>query len=155
MQDCFLKWQAAEQARLATPAAWLTTVVQHQSIDRVRKRARDELAAQVAMELLPATAPVQPDERLLQNAELAEALARLLAWARRRLRDEALETTPQEKLCRELVRRFQAAINGMDVPAVVTLLADEQPVSVHTSLQPRMHAGPCANDAVYRLPLAA
>jgi len=194
VQDCFLKWQAAGQALLATPAAWLTTVVQHQSIDRLRKRARDELAAQVATELLPAAPPAQPGERLLRDAELGEALARLLAHlspaerlalvlhevfecshadiaailgtkaanarqylarARRRLREHALEATPQEKLCRELVRRFQAAINGMDVPAVVTLLGHEQPVSVRASPRLRMHAGPCANDAVYRLPLAA
>lgn len=27
VQDCFLKWHAAERTALATPAAWLTTVV--------------------------------------------------------------------------------------------------------------------------------
>jgi hypothetical protein len=52
VQDCFLKWHRAEQAALATPAAWLTTVVQHHSIDRLRKRARDAVAARMAMELV-------------------------------------------------------------------------------------------------------
>jgi DNA-directed RNA polymerase specialized sigma24 family protein len=52
----------AEQAALATPAAWLTTVVQHQSIDRLRKRARDEVAARMATELVPDAAPAPPDD---------------------------------------------------------------------------------------------
>jgi RNA polymerase sigma-70 factor (ECF subfamily) len=192
VQDCFLKWQGAEQAALATPAAWLTTVVQHQSIDRLRRRARDEAAARIAMELLPDVPPAQPEEGLLRHAELGEALACLLARlspserlalvlhevfdcshadiaailgtraanarqhlarARRRLRQE--ETAPEEKLCRELVRRFQAAINGMDVPAVVTLLAAEQPMFVHAAPQLRLGSSACANDACYRFTLAA
>jgi len=55
------------------------------------------------------------------------------------------------------VRRFQAAINGRDVPAMVTLLAGEQPVSVHDAprLSLRLRAGAGANDASYRLALAA
>jgi ketosteroid isomerase-like protein len=67
----------------------------------------------------------------------------------------AEQRAPEEKQCRELVRRFQAAINGLDLPAVVTLLADEQPVSVHPFPQPRMQAGACANDASYGLAMAA
>ena len=39
VQDCFLKWHGADRTELATPAAWLTTVVQHQSIDRLRTTA--------------------------------------------------------------------------------------------------------------------
>ena len=194
VQDCFLKWHGAEQAALATPAAWLTTVVQHHSIDRLRKRGRDAVAARTAMELLPEVPPAAPEDGLLRRAELGEALARLLgclspserlalvlhevfecehaaiaaalgtkavnarqylARARRRLRENAEEAPPDEKLCRELVRRFQAAINGLDVPAMVTLLAQEQPVSVHESPRPQMRAGACANDAFYVLALAA
>ena len=79
VQDCFLKWQDVEQAALATPAAWLTTVVQHQSIDRLRKRARDLAAARNAMELAPEVPPTPPEDVLLRRAELGEALARLLA----------------------------------------------------------------------------
>ncbi|WP_051933452.1 sigma-70 family RNA polymerase sigma factor [Massilia sp. BSC265] len=198
VQDCFLKWHGLEREAPATPAAWLTTVVQHQSIDRLRKRARDEAAAQVAAELLPEALPAQPEDGLLRHAELGEALARLLARlspserlalvlhevfecshaaiaatlgtravnarqhlarARRRLREIEAEDqgngAPQEKLCRELVRRFQAAINGMDVPAVVTLLADEQPVSVHEAPRLRIRGRACANDASYEFVLAA
>lgn len=83
---------------------------------------------------------------------------RASTWrARRRLRDagSAEPPPPEEKLCRNLVRRFQAAINGLDLPALVTLLADEQPVSVHAFPQPRMKAGACANDALYSVVLAA
>jgi RNA polymerase sigma-70 factor (ECF subfamily) len=194
VQDCFLKWHGAEQATLATPAAWLTTVVQHQSIDRLRKRGRDAAAARIAMELVPDVQPALPEEHLLRRAELGEALARLLAClspserlalvlhevfecehadiaaalgtkvvnarqylarARRRLREDKGEASPDEKLCRELIRRFQAAINGRDVPAMVTLLAEEQPVSVRESPQLRIHTGACANDAWYGLALAA
>jgi RNA polymerase sigma-70 factor (ECF subfamily) len=194
VQDCFLKWHGTEQETLATPAAWLTTVVQHQSIDRLRKRGRDALAARIAMELVPDVPPALPEEDLLRRAELGEALARLLAClspserlalvlhevfecehadiaaalgtkvvnarqylarARRRLREDKGEASPDEKLCRELIRRFQAAINGRDVPAMVTLLAEEQPVSVRESPQLRIHTGACANDARYGLALAA
>lgn len=184
VQDCFLKWRSAEQTALATPAAWLTTVVQHQSIDRLRKRARDEAAAHTAAELTPDAPQAPPDDALLRRAELGEALARMLsclspserlalvlhevfecdhadiaaalgttavnarqylARARRRLLDRKAEAPPSEKLNRELIRRFQAAINGLDVPAMVTLLGDEQPMSVRA----------CANDASYHFALAA
>jgi RNA polymerase sigma-70 factor (ECF subfamily) len=194
VQDCFLKWHGTEQGTLATPAAWLTTVVQRQSIDRLRKRGRDAVAARTAMELAPDVPPALPEDDLLRRVELGEALARLLAClspserlalvlhevfecehadiaaalgtkvvnarqylarARRRLREDQGEASPDEKLCRELIRRFQAAINGMDVPAMVTLLADEQPVSVRESPQLRIRAGACANDAWYGLALAA
>ncbi|MQA39661.1 sigma-70 family RNA polymerase sigma factor [Rugamonas aquatica] len=188
VQDCFLKWRVAEQSALATPAAWLTTVVQHQSIDRLRRRARDAAAAHAAMELTSDVAAETPEEGLLRRAELGEALERLLAClspserlavvlhdvfecehaeiaarlgiktvsarqhlarARRRLRED--DVPPGEKLCRELLRRFQAAINGLDVPAMMLLLGDEQPVSVLASR--RLQA--CANDASYALALAA
>lgn len=194
VQDCFFKWQDAEQAALATPVAWLTKVVQHQSIDRLRKRSRDAVAARIAMELVPDVAPAPPDDGLLRRAELGEALSRMLAClspserlalvlhevfecehadiaaalgtktvnarqhlarARRRLREAEAEMPASEKLCRELLRRFQAAINGLDVPAMVTLLGEEQPMSVHQAPRLRITAGPCANDAAYGLALAA
>nr|WP_315248588.1 sigma-70 family RNA polymerase sigma factor [uncultured Duganella sp.] len=171
VQDCFLKWHGARQQSLATPAAWLTTVVQHQSIDRLRKRARDSVAACTAHERALGTEPAPPDAGLLLQADLADALARLLALspaerltlvlhevfeyehadvaailgakaatarqhlsrARRRLREQNAPA-PDEQLNRELVRRFHAAIHGLDTPAVVRLLTDVQPQA-------------CANDA--------
>lgn len=187
VQDSFLKWQAAERTALETPAAWLTTVVRHQSVDRLRKRSRDAAAAQAAHELAQATPPSSPEDALLRRAELGEALALLLARlspserlalvlhevfdcehadiaavlgtkaatarqhlarARRRLRAQQEETPPDEKLCRELIRRFQAALDGMDVPAMVSLLGDQQPVFVREAPQ-------CANDASYDIRLAA
>jgi RNA polymerase sigma-70 factor (ECF subfamily) len=168
--------------------------VQHLSIDRLRKRVRDAVAARTAMELVPDVPPASPEDDLLRRAELAEALARLLAClspserlalvlhevfecqhadiaaalstktvnarqylarARRRLREDKGEASPDEKLCRELIRRFQAAINGMDMPAIMTLLAEEQPVSVHESAPLRAYAVACANDASYGLAAAA
>lgn len=194
VQDCFLKWQGADQAALVTPAAWLTTVVQHQSVDRLRQRARDAVAARTAMELVPEMPPALPEDGLLRRAELGEALARLLAClspserlalvlhdvfecehagigaalgstavnarqylarARRRLRQDMAEAPESEKLSRELIRRFQAAINGMDVPAMVSLLGEEQPLSVRESPQLRSRCNASANDASYGMRLAA
>ncbi|CUI05048.1 sigma-70 family RNA polymerase sigma factor [Massilia sp. P8910] len=194
VQDCFLKWQDAEQAALATPAAWLTTVVRHQSIDCLRQRARATLAARAALELVPDMAPAPPEQGLLRRAELGEALARLLAClspsermalilhevferdhadiaaalgtnavnarqylarARRRLREDQAEAPAGDKLCRELIRRFQAAINGLDMPAMVSLLGEEQPVAVRESPRLPVRAGACANDASYGMILAA
>jgi RNA polymerase sigma-70 factor (ECF subfamily) len=60
-----------------------------------------------------------------------------------------------EKLCSELIRRFQAALNGMDVPAMLSLLGERQPVSVHELPGLRINAGACANDASYSLARAA
>jgi RNA polymerase sigma-70 factor (ECF subfamily) len=187
VQDCFIKWHGIDQAAVATPAAWLTTVVQHQSIDRLRRRARDAAALHASIDAAPAVAPALPEHDLLRRAELAAALARMfgclspaermalvlhdaldcshadiaatlgttavnarqyLARARRKLREHRL--APEERLCRDLILRFQAAINGRDVAALTTLLADEQPVSVHGD-----DLRACANDAVYSLALAA
>lgn len=196
VQDCFFKWRNIAPATLVTPVAWLTTVVQHQSIDYLRQRARDAAAALTAMELVPEVPPLLPEQPLLQRAELGEALACLLtrlspsermalllhevfdyshadiaavlgtsavnarqylARARRRLRERAEETAipTGEKLSRDLIRRFQAALNGMDVPLLQTLLLDEQPVSVHASPSPRMGNRAAANDASYACVLAA
>jgi len=194
VQDCFIKWMGADQAVLVTPAAWLTTVVQHQSIDRLRKRARDALAVHTALDLVGIDAAEAPEDALLRRAELGDALARMLSClspaerlalvlhevfecshadiaaalgtkpanarqylsrARRRLRADTREATPEEKFCRELVLRFQAAINGRDLPAMVSLLGSEQPVAVHEAAPPRLRTRACANDARYRLALTA
>jgi RNA polymerase sigma-70 factor (ECF subfamily) len=72
-----------------------------------------------------------------------------LSRARRRLRAHADQTPPDEKLCRELIRRFHAALDGRDVPAMMTLLSDAQPMAV------RAGARACANDAVYAVLAAA
>lgn len=194
VQDCFLKWQDAEQAALATPAAWLTTVVQHQSIDHLRKRARDTVAARTAMELVPDVSPAPPEDSLLRRVEMSEALARLLAClspperlalvlhevfefghaniaatlgtstvnarqylarARRRLHENSAEARGSEKLSGELIGRFQAALNGMDVPAIVTLLGEQQSVPVRETARPRFQIRACANDVSYDRALAA
>lgn len=193
VQDCFFKWHRADPATFATPAAWLTTVVQRQSIDYLRRRARREKAmqaAQVAEEWTATAAPL-PEDGLLRSAELAAALARMLAYlspserlalvlhdacdsshekiaallgtsavnarqhlarARRRLRkveDQALDKAPEEQLCRLLVLRFQAAINGDDVAALATLMGDEQPMAVRAAPPLAQHGSACANDASY------
>lgn len=195
VQDCFLKWHAAAREALATPAAWLTTVVRHESIDRLRKRVRDTAAACAARDALPGAEAPLPEDGLLRRGELGEALGRLLgrlspaermalvlhdvfecdhatiaaalatkpanarqhlARARRRLREDKPGMSPDEKLCRELIRRFQAALNGVDLPAVMTLLAEGQPVSVTearpvSAIPARLRTRACANDACHAL----
>lgn len=113
VQDCFLKWHGAERASLATPAAWLTTVVQHQSIDRLRRRARDEVAAHAAMQLIPAAPVALPEDGLLRDAELAGALARLLACL-----------TPAERLA--LVLREAFDCEHADIAAALGTTAIKQ-----------------------------
>ena len=183
VQDCFLKWQNTDQTAVTTPAAWLTTIVQHRSIDRLRQRARDTVAARTAMELAPDNAPALPEAVLLRRAELGDALARLLAClspaerlalvlhdvlecdhadiaavlgtktvnarqylarARRRLREDEAEAS--DKLCRALIQRFQAAINGLNVPELLALLG-EQAAPVLATPHPGIRAS--ANDTWY------
>lgn len=194
VQDSFLKWLATDRQALDTPLAWLTTVVQHQSIDCLRRRGRDAVAAHAAAELAPAVPPVVPDDALLRRAELAEGLGRLLgrlspserlalvlheafdcrhadiaavlgttpvnarqhlARARRRLQRADGPEAQDARLCRDLVYRFQCALDGVDLPAMVTLLVREQPVFVREAPQLRLQAGACANDASYHWLLAA
>ncbi|MGW3381518.1 sigma-70 family RNA polymerase sigma factor [Streptomyces albogriseolus] len=46
VQDTFLRWQAADRERIEVPEAWLTKVVTHLCLDRLRSaRARHERAA--------------------------------------------------------------------------------------------------------------
>ncbi|KQX57368.1 MULTISPECIES: sigma-70 family RNA polymerase sigma factor [unclassified Streptomyces] len=46
VQDAFLRWQAADRARIEVPEAWLTKVVTHLCLDRLRSaHARHERAA--------------------------------------------------------------------------------------------------------------
>lgn len=207
VQDCYFKWRVAEQAALAAPAAWLTTVVQRQSIDRLRRRGREAAALQAtdAIDAPDGAAAFAegPEDALVRQADLEAALARLLAClvpaerlalvlvdvfgcghadvaaalgttpanarqrlarARRRLREPGpeREAAPDERLCRELVRRFHAALDGVDVPALMALLAHPQPLAVRRAppqparqRPPRACASACANDPSYRLALAA
>ncbi|GGP25056.1 sigma-70 family RNA polymerase sigma factor [Silvimonas amylolytica] len=78
VQDCFLKWQNTDQTALSTPVAWLTKVVQHQSIDRLRQRNRSNQVADDVRELIQDAAHASPETDLLRRAELGEALACLL-----------------------------------------------------------------------------
>ncbi|NOT42307.1 MAG: hypothetical protein HOP13_17675, partial [Alphaproteobacteria bacterium] len=37
VQDAYLRWQAADRSAIATPAAWLTTVIVRLCLDRMRR----------------------------------------------------------------------------------------------------------------------
>lgn len=74
-----------------------------------------------------------------------------LARARRRLQEAEAPDAHHEKLNRDLVRRFQLALDGIDLPAMVALLAHEQPFFVPAAPQLQLRAGACANDASYRV----
>jgi RNA polymerase sigma-70 factor (ECF subfamily) len=191
VQDCFVKWHGAAKGTLTTPAAWLTTLIKHHSIDHLRKHHREAHAAQIVTDLLPLPSPALPEDRLLVQAELGTALfcmrkslsgaERLvfvlheslefkhaaiaaalgttpvntrqhLARARKKLCKERMLKTADDKLCRDLIRRFQIALDGRDVPTIIALLADEQPMFVY---QPSTKLDGCANDALYHLKAAA
>lgn len=197
VQDSFIKWQHAERQTLATPAAWLTTVVRHGSIDHLRRRLREQTALHGADAPAAEAIVPTPEDQLVQRAELDAALARMLAClspaerlalvlhevfdcphadiaallgarvdaarqhlarARRRLRqavDGDGNITPDDKLCRDLIRRFHAALDGADIPAMTLILCGEQPLFISEAPQPRAHAGASANDACYRLAVVA
>jgi len=116
-------------------------------------------------------ARLSPSERLAlvlhevfecPHADIAAALGRRidnarqhLARARRRLRERATETPPDQKLCRDLIRRFHAALHGADIPAITLLLMGGQAMFV-ADAQIEARGAASANDACYdRLTLAA
>jgi RNA polymerase sigma factor (sigma-70 family) len=191
VQDCFFKWHGTEKGALTTPAAWLTTLIKHHSIDYLRALHREANAVQIANEQLPIPSPALPEDHLLLQAELGAALLCMrkslsraerlvfvlheslefkhaaiaaalgttpvntrqhLARARKRICKEKGLRTSNEKLCRDLIRRFQIALDGRDVPAIIALLADDQPMFVY---QPSVHTGESANDALYHVKMAA
>jgi DNA-directed RNA polymerase specialized sigma24 family protein len=63
VQDSFIKWQGADRDAVTMPAAWLTVVVHHASIDLLRRHQREQALAQVTLD------PVMtaPEETLLQR----------------------------------------------------------------------------------------
>jgi hypothetical protein len=77
-----------------------------------------------------------------------------LARARRRLRKLTDNTPPNQKLCRELIRRFHAALHGADIPAMTMLLGGDQPMFV-SDTQVKARSAASANDACYRLTVNA
>jgi RNA polymerase sigma factor (sigma-70 family) len=171
VQDCFLKWHGVDKECVLTPAAWLTTVVQHLSIDRLRQRSRDARATENARGIDGDMQAPSPEELLTIASELASAFELLqqrlsaverlalvlhdvfdcghldvaaalgitpancrqvVFRARKRVLLEKKRGPTGEKLCRELIREFQAAIHHLDKRAIMTLLGDDAPVFVGT-----------------------
>ncbi|HZV64824.1 MAG TPA: sigma-70 family RNA polymerase sigma factor, partial [Telluria sp.] len=74
IQETYLKWHRADRAALLAPAAWLTTVARHLSIDRLRQYRREAGAAAAAA--TEAQTP-SPEDLLCRRADLALAFALL------------------------------------------------------------------------------
>lgn len=81
VQDTFLKWQAADRARIGTPSAWLTTACTRRCIDMLRAahRARvDYVGAWLPEPVETAAADPGPEERLALASSLSTAFLLLL-----------------------------------------------------------------------------
>ena len=72
IQETYLKWHRADRDALLAPAAWLTTVVRHLSIDRLRQCRRETAAAADGQAQAPS-----PEDLLCRRADLALAFALL------------------------------------------------------------------------------
>jgi RNA polymerase sigma-70 factor (ECF subfamily) len=72
IQETYLKWHRADREALLAPAAWLTTVVRHLSIDRLRQCRRETAAATDGQAQAPS-----PEDLLCRRADLALAFALL------------------------------------------------------------------------------
>jgi RNA polymerase sigma-70 factor (ECF subfamily) len=70
VQDAWLRWQAADQAAIDSPAAWLTTVATRLCLDRLRatQRRREEYVGPWLPE------PIALDRGPEESAELADSL---------------------------------------------------------------------------------
>jgi RNA polymerase sigma-70 factor (ECF subfamily) len=79
VQEAWIRWDRADQGVIERPAAWLTTVVSHLALDRLRARQRereDYVGPWLPEPLVEpsgpaAAAPVSPE----QHAELADSLS--------------------------------------------------------------------------------
>lgn len=81
VQDSFLRWQAADRGRIDVPEAWLTTVVTHLCLDRLRSaRARRERSAGAWLPepLLEGDPMLGPVETLEQRESVSLAVLMLM-----------------------------------------------------------------------------
>jgi len=69
LQEAWLRWDAADQAEIERPPAWLTTVTSRLCLDRLRARGRRDAASLDAVAEAPSAAAGPVDE-----AELAESV---------------------------------------------------------------------------------
>jgi RNA polymerase sigma-70 factor (ECF subfamily) len=79
VQDAWLKWHAAAQGDLRTPAAWLTTVTTRLAIDRIRRLQSEQTARMnesLTQPWVDELAPSAEDEAL-RAAAVSEAVALL------------------------------------------------------------------------------
>ncbi|MEV4481420.1 sigma-70 family RNA polymerase sigma factor [Micromonospora coxensis] len=81
VQDAFLRWQAADRQRITTPEAWLTTVVTHLCLDRLRSaQARRErsVGAWLPDPLLDGDPMLGPAETVEQRDSVSLAVLTLM-----------------------------------------------------------------------------
>ncbi|GHA02016.1 DNA-directed RNA polymerase sigma-70 factor [Streptomyces canarius] len=81
VQDTFLRWQAADRDRIEVPEAWLTKVVTHLCLDRLRSaRARHERAAGAWLPepLLDGDPMLGPADTVEQRAAVSLAVLTLM-----------------------------------------------------------------------------
>ncbi len=127
VQDTFIKWQAADKAEIATPAAWLTTACTRRCIDLLRAahRARVDYVGPWLPEPVHTPAEEMPAEKAALTSSLTTAFLLLLERLTPKERaayllheifeidyaDIARTLDMQESACRKLVSRARANID--------------------------------------------
>ncbi|MES2189361.1 MAG: RNA polymerase sigma factor SigJ [Pseudomonadota bacterium] len=126
VQDCFIKWQAADHSAIATPAAWLTTLCTRHCIDMLRsaQRSRVDYVGTWLPEPIQTRTDDTPEAHALLASSLGTAFLLLLerltpkeraAYLLREIFDtpyaEVASTLGiEEAACRKLVSRAQASV---------------------------------------------
>jgi len=124
VQDCFLKWGQADRARVATPAAWLSTVCTRRCLDLLRAphRSRTDYVGPWLPEPLHAAAPADEGLAMSLTTAFLLMLERLTpkeraAYLLHEVFDQpypqiAATLEMQEAACRKLVSRAKAHIEA-------------------------------------------
>ena len=125
VQDCFLKWRAADRGRIANPAAWLSTACTRRCLDLLRAphRSRVDYVGPWLPEPIHTAAPAERDEGLAASLTTAfllmlerltprERAAYLLHEVFEQPYGEIAATLEMEEAaCRKLVSRARAHLS--------------------------------------------
>jgi RNA polymerase sigma-70 factor (ECF subfamily) len=78
VQEAWIRWDRADRTVIERPAAWLTTVVSHLALDRLRARQRereDYVGPWLPEPVVEPDPPAEATDRPEQHAELADSLS--------------------------------------------------------------------------------
>ncbi|TPD62054.1 RNA polymerase sigma-70 factor [Emcibacter nanhaiensis] len=135
VQECFLKWQAADRTAIDNPAAWLTTVCTRHCLDVLKsaQRSRVDYVGPWLPEPLAGTEEGDPEQQVALASSLSLAFLTLLerltpkeraAYLLREIFDQDYAEVAEiigatEPNCRKLVSRARDYVKGERPRAVV------------------------------------